>query len=172
MTPAERYRELLAVVETARERRCAEIAAGARTAAERIVREARREALRRSHAAFAELRSRAQAERSAAAAALETARRVQRFRLDRALVAQGMGLLRPALERRWADPAARAEWHEAALEVARQRLPPGTWTIEHAPGLTGVRVRSGGACVDGSLEGLLADGSEIEARLLAQFGDR
>jgi F0F1-type ATP synthase delta subunit len=85
---------------------------------------------------------------------------------------------------------------ERCIRQARAALPAGAWTLRHASGWTpleqqavreeltrrlgvepqlrsdatieaGLIIDSGGACLDASLGGLLADRSRLEARLLA-----
>ena len=89
---------------------------------------------------------------------------------------------------------ARATWARAVLAAARLRMPPGSWRIAHAadwqederepvlhsaapeatceadPRITaGLKIVSGGIVLDGTLEGLLADRSDFEARLLQRL---
>jgi hypothetical protein len=182
-----RYRELLALVEADRARRCDEIRQRSALARRRIVQEARAEARRRAGASFAELRARAARELRLARAELDSARRRQRFAGERAILGRGMALLALTLRRRWQDAALRRAWADAVLAAAAQFLPAGPWRIECPPGLgeeerrrlgaqvdarddieTGIRVRSALACVDGTMAGLLADRLAVEARLLAE----
>jgi hypothetical protein len=183
-----RFRELLAVIEADRARRCDEIVRRGEAARRRIAQEARAEGRRRAAAVFAEMRARAARELGAARAELDTARRRQRFAGERSILARGMALLPPALRRRWQDAARRRAWTSAVLAAASRFLPPGPWHIECPPGLSedersalgaqvmaledvdaGIRVRSAHACVDGTMAGLLADRRSLEGHLLAEM---
>jgi hypothetical protein len=193
MIPAERYRELAALIERERGRRLAESADRAREAGRQALAEARSESRRRARAAFGELRGRAQGEERAARAALETARRVRRFAAESLLAEQGLARLADELRRRWRDPAARRQWIAAALAAAERLLPAGAWRVACAPGIdaaeiqslrargeareeaaleAGVRIEAriatSAACVDASLAGLLRERRALQAAILAE----
>lgn len=164
-----------------------------------LLAEARRRARARLQDAVAEERRRAERELRGTTARAETRLR-QRFHetaLD--LLERTMPLLAEALEQRWQDAAARRRWLDDALELARRRLPAGSWTVEHPPGLAaeelraalgkvsvpqadlsveprpapelsaGIRVHCGGARLDASPAGLLVDPERIQGLLLARL---
>lgn len=114
------------------------------------------------------------------------------------VLAEARGRLRHAIAARWHEPDTRATWSLSMLERAGEVLPPGRWTVRHAPGWppeereafaaratelageapelsedpdisAGLDIGLAGAVLDGTLEGLLARGPEIEARLLAAY---
>jgi hypothetical protein len=195
MSPEESYAELLALVESERERRCAEAARRAQDEERGILSDARREARRRARAAFDALREQSAGELRAARAELETARRRVRLAADRLVAERGFARLEQELRRRWSDPAARRAWIAAALECASRALREGSWTVgcparlddaerrslEARPGArlapdeslaAGIRVEGAGACVDATLGGLLEDRRALEARLLGEVEQR
>ncbi len=182
-----------------RERREREaILAQARAEARRIVAEARSEARKRVRRDVEEMRRWMRREIGRAEAAFETAKRRHRSRCDAALLEAGWGRLREALAARWRDPAGRRAWVEMLLRDALARLPKTAWDITHPPdwpeaertALTqrlqgalghpprfhpspdssaGLKLCAGGACLDGTLEGMLLDRHGIEGRLLAEL---
>ncbi len=114
------------------------------------------------------------------------------------LLRDGWPALVDALEQRWSDPRARASWCDMVTEAALCVFGPSTWTIEHPPDWTdtdrerlerslkshgvplpqfqldestnaGLRVRHDTACLDGTIDGLLAERARVEARLLAAW---
>ena len=114
------------------------------------------------------------------------------------LIKEGWSPLQAALRRRWADPASRRLWCDALVAEALERLGPDAWQVEHPAGWdpaelgepigdatgrtshrpafvgrdelhAGLRIRAGRACIDGTIDGLLADRTDIEGRLLAEF---
>lgn len=183
-----------------RERREREaILAQARAEARRMVTKARSEARKRVRRDVEEMRQWMRREIGRAEAAFETSKRRHRSRCDAALLDAGWGRLREALAARWRDPAGRRAWVETLLREALASLPKTAWDIAyprdwpeaergelarhlerelgHAPRfhpsadcLAGLKLCAGGACLDGTLEGMLLDRRGIEARLLAELG--
>jgi hypothetical protein len=178
--------------------RCRDLIQAAHAEAADLVRQAWRQARARMHQAVQEERNRFALSLRKAEAQLETEarRRDQAYRMH--LLAEGWGLLQDALRHRWAQPAARRLWCAAVVEQALERLLAGRWQIEHPAGWdpaelgdlaralgeraggapafharddiqAGLRIRAGGACLDGTIRGLLVDRSDIEGRLLAEF---
>ncbi len=109
---------------------------------------------------------------------------------------QAQPLLQLGLRQRWQDADGRRAWVARCVRQALGSLPAGAWILRHAPGWpppeqqavreelgralgvepqlrsdadieAGLIIDSGGACLDGSLRGLLADRQRLEARLLA-----
>jgi hypothetical protein len=164
-----------------------------------IVQRARQEARQRLKQAIEEERrevNRAVADRSAA---LDTdARRAEQAML-RALIEGAWERLPHGLVARWDDALARAQWCRAACEFAARSLRghapvvvelDAEWASEaggqiaeflKAQGLgpvethavtalgAGLRIRSGGACVDATVGGILASRERVESELLAEF---
>ncbi len=117
-----------------------------------------------------------------------------------AVLRQGWPALGAELDRRWSDARARAAWCEAVAEKAHAAFGPVAWTIEHPADWTpadsermartladleippptfqldesvraGLRIRHGTACLDGTIDGLLAERTRVESRLLATWED-
>ena len=115
-----------------------------------------------------------------------------------ALLREGWPALIAELERRWSDADARAAWCSILIERAQSAFGPTAWTIEHPCNWTGadserlgqrleelgvpparfhpddavaagLRVRNGTACLDGTIDGLLAERTRVEGRLLAAW---
>ena len=186
---------LLEVVSADREARCRAILAPAEAAAAGRVETglmATRRALRQ---ALAGEREALRARLDAALAQRDAARRQRHQRLARASAEEGWALLASALYRRWQTPESRQRWIAAVLEVAGTRLPPGGWCIRHPPGLAaaetaamqqalaaqgvadarceaaadiaaGIEIRVGDACLDATVDGLLADRAAVAGRLV------
>jgi hypothetical protein len=172
----------------------------ARGEAARILATAHRESRARMHLAVADIRQVMQRELRQAQAALETARRQQRTRCDAALLEGAWRELPAALAQRWRDGNARRIWIERLLHAALATLPRGHWEIAHAADLSpgerdlmvaqlheelgeaptilpeaaipaGMRIHAQGACLDGTIAGLLLDKRALEGRLLALFSE-
>lgn len=196
MTAAVALREMLKLLEEHELFHCKERITRAQHEARVIVREAHRSARSRMHRNIAELRRRTEREIALAEAELNTAVRRHRQRREQALIAAGWEPLTAALARRWRNPAARSRWTASLVERALATLPRGPWRVAHPPGwpeaerkgliaalqeklgdapalvgdetvTAGLRLCAQGTCLDGTLEGMLADRTAIEAMLLA-----
>jgi hypothetical protein len=181
-----------------RERRTAEIQATTERQAAEILRGARAEARENLHRAVSRERAHmAQGLRQAEARAeLESRRRAQLE--TRALLGHMWESVAAALETRWRTDGQRDAWIAAALGQAAHLLTGQAWHIEHAAGVSnedcqrgealargagatavewqldpqtraGLRVRSPGACLDATTEGLLAQREDIEATFLFEY---
>jgi hypothetical protein len=185
---------LLALIEQDRARRCGESAITADVAVTQILREARRQGRTRVSAALAHERRRLRDRLAASDAALATAMRLHDQRRFRALLDTARRHLPQALAARWLNDEQRTAWVGHVVTCARDALPAGSWTINHAPGWpadqrnsiaaalapagihvsfaedsqldAGLEVRAGGNRIDGTAAGLMADAGEIGARLL------
>lgn len=167
------------------------------TAEERL-RAARRAARQRVHEAVAELRAEVDAGITRARAGDQARARRLELEKARHVLAAGRDCLDEALRRRWREKDSRQTWVSSLLDQAASVLPAGAWQVEHAPDwpeaeregfaaraaeaageaprltagddvAAGLRIGIGGASLDGTLEGLLARGPELEARLLAEY---
>jgi vacuolar-type H+-ATPase subunit E/Vma4 len=167
------------------------------TAEERL-RAARRAARQRVHEAIAELRAEVDAGITRVRAGDQARARRLELEKARQVLAAGRDCLDQALRKRWQADDSRKAWVSSLLEQASSLLPAGAWQVEHAAGwpeeerqdfaavaaeaageaprlsarddvAAGLRIGIGGASLDGTLEGLLARGSELEARLLAEY---
>jgi len=143
-------------------------------------------------------RRRREQEQLKARAREETRERLATQLRVRRLLAMGWALLPDVLISHWQDATARRRWCRSALGEARRRLLGERFTVEHAPGLSpvelddmqgecpgrkldfvsatdlraGLRVRTQGACLDASIESLLADPAHIESLLLAAYQEQ
>jgi len=195
MSVEARTNALLALVETDRARRCAAIDADARARAAAIRAAAHATARARMRDAFAEERARSDLRIDAAGAELATRRRLARQRRAMALLGVARAELSNALAARWRDDGTRAAWLATGLAAAAAALPRGAWRVAHPatwapagqrefarevaalagappvlqpdPGIAaGVKIVAGVNVIDGTADGLLADGAAVGARLL------
>ena len=193
---AQAQQQLLAVVERYREEQCAALLARANDQARELVRQAYAEARARGQRGLAEVRLHYRDRIAAAQARQQTRMRQRRQQDNSALLASLWEPLRAAILSRWQEPAARRAWIDALLRTAAASLLDSSWTIEHpadwpqaeqhavrsrvgevsvsfapqAGMAAGLRICAGGACVDGSVDGLLKDRAYIESLLLAALG--
>lgn len=193
--------EMLKLVEDHELARCREIMARAQREARQQLREAHAAARLRMYRHAQELKHLRNRERGRAEAELATARRQHRQRGDLALLDAGWAKLRKALMARWQVPAERRRWVENLARQALARLPRGPWAvacpaawdraerealakqlasvlgaapewIEDRNVAVGLRFCVGGACLDGTLDGLLADRAAVEATMLAELREQ
>ena len=201
MSLERRTQALLDLIEADRRQRCEALLREAESQVLAIVAQARAQARAQLRQAHDEERQRSHEQLASAQAALATRTRLHAQRRTEALLAQGGSLLPQALQRRWADAAARRRWIEAAIAAAMDRLPPQGWRLVHAENwpeverqacldalaarlghrpdtvederiAAGLRIAAGGNVVDATLAGLLADRDEIGGRLVAVLGAR
>lgn len=186
---------LLDLVEADRARQCNEIIAEAQARAADTLAAAQVEARRRMRSAFNEERERGDAQVAAAKAKLQTHRRLHEQRRAVALLAAAWQKLPAALRERWREAQSRRAWVDRVVGEARAVLPSAGWRIVHAPAWPdaeraalaaslaqalgappqlvaddtlhcGLKIAAGGNVIDGTLGGLLADRTEIGAKLL------
>jgi hypothetical protein len=189
---------LLGLVTQRREQRTRDIRAQSDAQVEEILRAARAEARESLHQALARERARlSQGLRQAQARAeLETRQRAQRETLT--LLQHMWPRIGATLEARWREEQERGVWIAAAMQAAAELLGGRPWRIEHPAGLTpeerqralaqadagdaqdvewhpepqigaGLRVRTSGACLDATIEGLLVDREDVEALFLSEY---
>ncbi len=186
---------LLALIAEYRDQRCRELREAAERQARALLAEAHRAARDRVHAALEQARRDADHRLAAAEAAFDTREREQLLALAAHTLRRAWPRLQAALRRRWLDAEARRDWIQAALDDALRLLPGREWQLAHPPdwnraeasawlqahpevGISawqaaddcaaGLRICAASACLDASLEGLLADRAVIESRLLDQ----
>lgn len=133
MNVEESAKNLLKLVEGYRSQECREAMDKARAEAAEILRRAWRREREHLHASVQAERSRARALIQAAQAERATRERASGDRQNAVLLAQAWPRLRALLLARWRDPAGREIWVAGALDQARTSLPPGPWTVRHAP---------------------------------------
>jgi hypothetical protein len=195
MTLERRAQALLDLVEGDRSAQCEAILAEARARAAAIVAEARAEARARIREVFAEERRRTHERVAAAHAKLNTRRRLHDQQRSAALLELGWRRLPDALRGRWQEGGMRRAWIDAVVTAASRVLARAPWRIAHDPGwppderqavgdriaaklgvvpvfvadagiVAGLKIAAGGNVIDGTLGGLLADRTEVGAKLL------
>jgi hypothetical protein len=191
-------RSVLDALKAQQDSRCREIESVAARKAEELLAESRQRMRERVHRAVTEERQRRETALLESRHRIETEsrRRVQDH--YRSFLHDATPLLRDELGQRWRDEQSRRSWCEMLLEEAVDRLPGERWTIER-PGdwsgsdtqwlerafaarelpkpelvedagiAAGLRVRLGPACLDATLDGLMANRHAVEARLLAAW---
>lgn len=189
---------LLKLVDQQRETRCRELIADAERRADELVREARHEARVRVQNAIKAERERLRTQVEATRAQIQTRTRQRRQQTALLLLERGWERLRHGLTQGWRDSLVRRAWTEAVVEQGLKVLPAAPWRIEHQSELdpaalgqlpskiaettghsptfvpdqdleAGLRVLAAGACLDGTVEGLLANRPDVDARLLAEL---
>jgi hypothetical protein len=189
---------LMKLLEQSRSAHCNDAREQAQLQAAEIRQRARRLARERVRKAALEERGRLEHEVRMAQAELDTRKRKGLRARDVALIAAGRTLVEDVLAARWRDRDARLGWAETTLGEAAIVLLGREWVLEHPAdwpaderdraialgretcGATvaatpveslamGLRIRSGGALVDMSIPGLLANARAIEGELLAEF---
>ena len=189
---------MLATIEDFRRTRCHDLAAAARREARALRHEAHLAARAKVRTALEEERARLEREIAGRRARLQTERRLAEQRGVSALLAEAWPRLRAALEAAWAAPDSRLRWAAHHLALAGRLLPAEHWRIRHAPGLdaaersrlaqplkvgsiewieepavrAGLAIEADRNLLDATLEGLLADRSALESRLLVLLEDR
>ena len=196
MNLQQRTAALLDLVEQYKARRCAELLEPAQAEARATIRAALSEARRRVSTAIAEERKRRTLEVGAVEAALATDRRLAAQRHAVHLLTGAWRDLRTRLIAHWAAALTRAQWVDAHLQRALRAVPPATgWRIEYHPLWTeaerlhehgrlqaggvdevrfveaadivaGFRIVGGHNVLDATIDGLLADRTQLEGRLL------
>lgn len=198
---AEALEEMLKLVTEQQARECAAITERTGTEAHDILAATHRGARRRMHENVLEIRQIMRREMNQAQAVLETARRQHTQRCDFALIESGWPKLRVAVLARWRETAARRAWIDSLVQQAQTALPRGSWEVYHPADLAaadrdyltqaisaaagaaprflidakasaGLRLCAAGACLDGTLEGILGDHSAIQAILLAKLEEQ
>jgi len=188
---------LLEVVERYREQQCAELLEAANARAQQLLKQAWRETRARLQRGVADVRVLYRDRIGEAQARQQTRMRQQRQRDNSALLAGLWEPLQAAVVARWQQPDTRRAWIDALLKQTAGSLLDSAWVIEHPgdwpqaeqravrdrldavkvsfrpqAGVTaGLRICAGGACVDGTAEGLLRDRAQVEALLLARLGE-
>ena len=166
--------------------------------ADEIRQRARVRARRQLHRAIAEMRANERQRTLQVRAELETANRRQASVRSLEALAEAWPRLTRAIEQRWSDSAARARWLAAQVAMARTRLPPTGWVLNHPAAWSdaessaldellrtqgvadftlrsdanlhvGVVIEAGGVRLDSTLRALLTDRPLVESALLARL---
>jgi hypothetical protein len=196
MTLEERELALLKLVADQRDEACRRALAEAEQKARETLRQTHRKERAHLHRRVLDERARIQARIQAVEAERVTRERREQARASARVLEEAWPLLQLGLRQRWQDAEGRRAWVARCVREAVGSLPAGAWTLRHAPGWSsaeqqavrealgrllgvepqcrgdadveaGLIIESGGASLDGSLQGLLADRQRLEARLLA-----
>jgi len=188
---------LLEIVEEYRKQQCDSLLTQAQQDSSQIVRQAYREARIRMHQDIQDSREHMRNELSGARAKLHTLMMQQRHQADQRFLEQSWKILADKLQARWQQPKLRKAWVEKIVANAIKMVPGKDWLVEHPqdwtsneqkqlraqvndkytgqlkfiklPEMTaGIRIKTDGATIDGSLQGLMADRTGIESIFLAQ----
>jgi hypothetical protein len=188
----------LQLVEQSRERRCQALLEAADAEARALLQAARRDARARVQRAARDQRERRRLALEAAGAELATGLRLLQHQARRRWLEIAWPRLIEALHARWRDQRQRRAWLFAVVDLAHGALTGKGWRLEHPPGLDagelasvvrairqrsgsapevvvvaklgpGLRIHADGACVDGTIPGLIASAEQIEGRLLAEL---
>ena len=195
MNPGQQTLELLRIAEDYRADHCQALLAKASQDSRAILEAAHVAARRDLRSTLSPERERLAAEIAAAEAMLVTQRRLRDQRRVTGILWQAWPRLAQALRERWQTPSGRAAWVVHHLSIALLALPAKGWIIQHPENwpatereqinqwlqthsiegahfeadlalLAGIRVVCGLNVLDASLDGLLADRTQIEGRLL------
>lgn len=152
----------------------------------------------RVHNVSVEIRETERRETLRAQARIDTLRRQQDQAGSLAAISIGLPQLDAALVTLWAGDARRQVWVQNVFEAARTHLNVGVWRVEHPANWggadqsliedkiqahtgekprwvqddtlkAGIRIWSDNACLDGSVNAILADQQEISALLLGEL---
>jgi hypothetical protein len=178
---------------------CRKLRDAAAAQAAQLAAEARSRARLRLKAAVLEKRRRVEEHCRKVRVKLETRRREEQFAELGKRLADGLAMLPGALAERWANEEWRHGWCQMVLDGAASAMRRGAWRMEIAPGLSpaertelasraaalagsevdmeeiealraGLAMVHDGVRFDGTVAGLLANGTRVQAALLAELG--
>ncbi len=180
------------------ERRCRELVGDAERSAKQAVRDARRRLGERQRQAVREERQRREHELLIAQSRIETHARRRAFARHEQFLEAAWPLMIDSMTKRWSDAGQRRAWCNMIVAEAADCLMGTDWVVEHPKKwtkadsdaverhmrelalpaakfvrsndiTTGLRIRVGTACLDGTTDGLLGDRGDVEALLLAAW---
>lgn len=189
---------LLEALRGEQEKRCRALIVAAESRAHDLVEQSRRKLRARVRQAVDEERKRRAAALRQARHRIRAAQSRKIQALYGRVLGQAWPSLRAELERRWSNAADRRTWYEELIDQAERTLGSGSWTIEHPAAwseedsrglaqtlqrrgipepvyradpatVAGLRIRMGTACLDGTIDGLLAHRDRVEGLLLAAW---
>ena len=190
---------LLARLNQDQEVACRKLRDAAAAQAAQLLAEAQSRARQRLKAAVLEKRRRVEEHCRKVRVKFETRRREEQFAELGKRLADGMAMLPGALAERWASEESRHAWCRMVLDGAASAMRRGAWRMEIAPGLlpaeraelarraaalagsevdmeeidalrAGLAVVHEGVRFDGTVAGLLANGTRVQAALLDELG--
>ncbi len=180
------------------EARCREIVANAERQSHQAIRDSHQKLLERRRQALRVERQHRAHELLIAKSRIETQERRRAFARHEKVLQAAWPRLLATLEKRWADVEQRRTWCAMIVSEASGALMGTDWVVEHSGDLakqdrdaitrhlqqlqcaparfvacddvtSGLRIRAGSACVDGTAEGLLGNRHDVEALLLAAW---
>lgn len=186
---------LLKLVQQHQEKSCAKIKVLAQEKAAELKSKAHGAARNRMHEFNISLRGSIDRQLSSTAARLQTQKRLARQQSDEELLETGWTLIKTSLEQLWQQADTRTQWIDNLLKLATAKLVSPYWQIEHPtdweddeclklqehlhkqlgqlPDLkadatisAGLRLCAAGSCIDGTVEGLMHEQSQVEAKIL------
>ncbi len=189
---------VLSALKAQQEMRCREIESATGRRAEQLLSDSRHRMRERVHKAVVEERRQRETALLDARHRIETAGRRKVQQQYRMFLHEAIPLLTAELAKRWRNDDARRSWCEMVIGEADGRLARDPWTVEHPCGWSsedtewleqafrarglpepvpredagitaGLRVRLGSACLDATVEGLMANIHAVEGRLLAAW---
>ena len=172
------------------------ILTAAKKLAEVTKQEARSKARKKVHGVVENLRAQQEREMTHEKARHETKRRQWHQSNEKSALAEGLTHLETALNDLWGENSSREQWCHNVLILAKERLPVESWRLELPIGYpederakltsevgfyigvipeiiedkslnAGLRLFAGNACVDGSIEAVLADEQNNSAKFLS-----
>ena len=199
VNPGSKTRDLLKIAEEYRADQCQVLLTRANAECRSILKAAHLAARSELRAMLAPERERLAAEIASAEAKLVTQRRMHEQRRIQGILRQAWPRLVQALQARWETAAGRTAWVMQHLALALSAMPAEGWLIRHAQNWpaaereqtdqwlqthgiagarfeadrelsAGIRIVCGLNVLDASLDGLLADRTQIEGRLLHYLG--
>jgi len=187
---------LLGVVETNRDKRCAELRDAAAQQRKAIIGQAHTTARTRMHHHVLTLREKYRERTTAAHSRNQALFRQRQNASDKAMLDVAWPMLRQAIESLWHEPATRRKWLTAVIREASSKLMKTDWHIEHAADLNeedknyleaaaaelgrkvmlsvndgipaGIRIDVDGTVIDATLDGVLKQRMMVEAMLIAR----
>jgi hypothetical protein len=192
---------LLGVVDEYREKQCNKLLEEANAQAQAIIRKAYQESRQRLHREIQQGRENGRQAIASAEAQMLTRQRHLRQANDKVMLDRAWGKLQQHLLQVWQTDSLRSTWLDNILQAARTTLNTGTWHIEHPADMSdkeldqlsaaiqqytgnepaqekdntlsaGVRLCCDGACVDGTLAGMMSYRDFIESMLLYELNQQ
>jgi len=189
---------LLDVVSQYEKEQCQSIIEQASEQAQKIVKEAYKNARQRTIRSFEEMRSKSFQDLKIAEASLQTQARLARHKLDEAFLEKAWEQLRESLCNLWKEPGFKENWIAELIHQSSSALISRDWTVDYSSSFSGddlrwlkssfdsidldsisfspqpdidagIRICAGGACIDGTIEGVLTQRGRIEEVFLASI---